>query len=151
MINLFAAEYLKYADKVLLAANGQVKDCGRGEETVSKDLVDVIKSSDKSGTEHKNKLKEPDVTSKAARISEVNELNDLSKPTGDLDVYRYYLKSVGWPKMALFVAFVTMDVFSSSFSSKSSITWQRESLLTNPKTSGSSGGLRLMGVRLHST
>ncbi|OTB09170.1 hypothetical protein M426DRAFT_7187 [Hypoxylon sp. CI-4A] len=113
-----ATEYLRYADKVLLVANGRVQDCGKGGETVSRELVDVLGSSSESRTESANELKdkEPDAKSKAAEISEVNEHNDMRNPTKDLDVYRYYLRSVGWPKMAIFVAFVIMDVFSSSFS-----------------------------------
>jgi ATP-binding cassette subfamily C (CFTR/MRP) protein 1 len=117
--NTFVAEYLDYADKVLIVANGRVKDGGRDERAVIKELMHALKLSDKAATVPKREHEEPNVTSKAAHISEANDVNELLNPTSDLSVYRYYLNSIGWPKMALFVAFVAMDVFCSSFSSKS--------------------------------
>ncbi|RDA86714.1 hypothetical protein CP532_4180 [Ophiocordyceps camponoti-leonardi (nom. inval.)] len=110
-----ASEYLNYADKTLIVANGRVEDGGRGDQAVGKGLIDVLKSSDGSKHDLESKPKEPDVTAKAAQISEANELGDLGRET-DWDIYRYYFKSVGLPKTALFVGFVIMDVFCSSFS-----------------------------------
>ncbi|PHH93023.1 hypothetical protein CDD83_2133 [Cordyceps sp. RAO-2017] len=110
-----ASEYLNYADKTLIVADGRVEDGGKGGQAVDKGLIDVLKSSDGPRHEPESKPKEPDVTSKAAEVSEANELGDLGRKT-DLDIYRYYFRSVGFPKTALFVAFVVVDVFCSSFS-----------------------------------
>ena len=58
------------------------------------------------------------VEDKAAMISEANEIGDLRRATGDSAVYTYYLRYVGWTNVLIFVFFVTMNVFSSTYSRK---------------------------------
>lgn len=55
---------------------------------------------------------------KAAEISKVNEINDLRRATGDSAVYRYYLRYIGWTNAMIFAFFVTVNVFSSTYSRK---------------------------------
>lgn len=43
---------------------------------------------------------------------------DLARASGDMKVYKYYFRSIGTAKLAHFVAFVLLNVFSSSFSRK---------------------------------
>ncbi|KAK6823100.1 hypothetical protein RU639_006189 [Aspergillus parasiticus] len=59
---------------------------------------------------------EPAIEDKAVIISEANEVDDLRRAAGDSAVYTYYWHHVGWTKAAVFVFFVTMNVFSSTYS-----------------------------------
>ncbi|KAL3958373.1 hypothetical protein ACCO45_006535 [Purpureocillium lilacinum] len=111
-----ATEFLKYADKVLIVSDGKVRDGGKGENAIPKELVDALKATSSPSVSEEVEHKEPDAKDKADEISKANRLSDMSRSAGDLDVYRYYFKSVGWPKTALFVGFVIVDVFCSSFS-----------------------------------
>ncbi|OOO06299.1 ABC transporter transmembrane region [Aspergillus oryzae] len=56
------------------------------------------------------------IEDKAAMISEANEVDDLRRAAGDSAVYMYYWHYLGWTKAAVFVFFVTMNVFSSTYS-----------------------------------
>lgn len=53
---------------------------------------------------------------KAAMISDANEIDDLRRAAGDSAVYRYYSRYVGWTNAVIFVSFVTMNVFASTYS-----------------------------------
>lgn len=53
---------------------------------------------------------------KAAEISKANDINDLRRATGDSAVYKYYLRYIGLTNAAIFVLFVTVNVFSSTYS-----------------------------------
>lgn len=54
---------------------------------------------------------------KAAEISKANDINNLRRATGDSAVYRYYLRYIGWTKAMIFVSFVTINVFASTYGS----------------------------------
>ncbi|KAH8698352.1 multidrug resistance-associated protein [Talaromyces proteolyticus] len=58
------------------------------------------------------------VEDKAAMFSKVNEIDDLRRATGDSAVYTYYLRYVGWTNAVIFIFFVTINVFSSTYSRK---------------------------------
>ncbi|PHH63516.1 hypothetical protein CDD81_5797 [Ophiocordyceps australis] len=114
-----AIEYLKYANQILVVSDGRVEDRGSNDQTVRKELISVLKSTEPPKSEVESKVDE--ATSKdskdgSEKISEANQLDDLSRAPGDLAVYRYYLQSVGWPKALAFVAFVFLNIFCSSFS-----------------------------------
>ncbi|KAK2591919.1 hypothetical protein QQS21_010393 [Conoideocrella luteorostrata] len=145
-----ATDYLKYADKTLIIANGRVEECGRGEEALSDESIDVLHLRDRSKPESENQEQGRDLTAKADLVSEMNEKNDLNNSRGDLGVYFYYFKSVGWLNMALFVSFVVIDVFCSSFTSKWLILFRlcEPAAADHRKASGSSGGPRFMEVIL---
>ena len=100
----------------MIVSDGKVRDGGKGENAIPKELVDALKATYSPSVSEEVEHKAPDAKDKADEISEANRLSDMSRSAGDLDVYRYYFKSVGWPKTALFVGFVTVDVFCSSFS-----------------------------------
>ncbi|UNI23117.1 hypothetical protein JDV02_008955 [Purpureocillium takamizusanense] len=110
-----ATEFLKYADKVLIVSDGRVKDGGKGDGSIPKELINALKATS-SPSADQVEPKEPNAKDRAEEIAEANEVSDMNRSEGDLDVYRYYFKSVGWPKTALFVGFVIVDVFCSSFS-----------------------------------
>ncbi|KAJ5817100.1 P-loop containing nucleoside triphosphate hydrolase protein [Penicillium robsamsonii] len=56
------------------------------------------------------------IEDKAAMVSDANEVDDLRRATGDSAVYMYYLRYVGWTNAVIFVFFVIMNVFSSTYS-----------------------------------
>ncbi|KXG48870.1 ABC transporter, transmembrane domain, type 1 [Penicillium griseofulvum] len=56
------------------------------------------------------------IEDKAALISKANKIDDLRRATGDSAVYAYYLRYVGWTNAVIFVFFVTINVFSSTYS-----------------------------------
>jgi ATP-binding cassette, subfamily C (CFTR/MRP), member 1 len=61
-------------------------------------------------------ISRPYVKETAAQISKENQLNDLTRATGDRTVYKYYIQSIGWQKILVFVFSVTLHVFCSTFS-----------------------------------
>ncbi|CRG90845.1 Multidrug resistance-associated protein 1 [Talaromyces islandicus] len=56
------------------------------------------------------------IEDKATMISKTNKIDDLRRATGDSSVYKYYLRYVGWANAVIFIFFVTMNVFSSTYS-----------------------------------
>jgi hypothetical protein len=56
------------------------------------------------------------IEDKATLISKANKIDDLRRAAGDSAVYAYYLRYVGWTNAVIFVFFVTMNVFSSTYS-----------------------------------
>lgn len=106
-----------------MIANGKVEDGGGRGPAIGKELTETLRLFESSRLDPESQVKERDPTVEAGLISKMNEIDDLSEPTNDLEVYRYYLRSVGWLKMALFVAFVFIDVFCHSFTSKSCPCW----------------------------
>lgn len=63
---------------------------------------------------------------KAAEVSKANDINDLKRATGDTALYGYYLRYIGWTKAIIFVFFVTIHAFSSTYSR----TWNLPILLS---------------------
>lgn len=61
-------------------------------------------------------ISRPSVKETAAQISKENQLNDLTRATGDRTVYNYYMQSIGWQKIFALVFSVTVHVFCSTFS-----------------------------------
>jgi hypothetical protein len=56
------------------------------------------------------------IEDKAALISKANKIDDLRRAAGDSTIYTYYLRYVRWTNAVIFVFFVTMNVFSSTYS-----------------------------------
>jgi hypothetical protein len=80
---------------------------------ISIDIIDETVSS-----EIPSEKKVEDLESRLSEIMANDEEQDLTRQTGDLTVYSYYFKSVGFWKMLIFVFFCFLNVFSSSFSRK---------------------------------
>jgi hypothetical protein len=55
---------------------------------------------------------------KLADLEAEDERRDLARKVGDIAVYRYYYQAIGAKKLIVFVLFVSLNVFSGSFSSK---------------------------------
>lgn len=92
--------------------------CGRPEDLGQREL-DFGEPSDigdnrRTMLQEKVEELEPDTSKTEAEI----EAKDLQRKTGDLEVYKYYFKSIGSAKLVVFVVFVLLNVLSSSFSRK---------------------------------
>jgi len=86
---------------------------------VSRKLIESLNFAADDASHSESGLQRPDMKGKSAQISKANQLDDLRRATGDMEVYRYYFRSIGWPQGTLFVSFVIMNVFCSSFSGES--------------------------------
>ncbi|KAE8340830.1 hypothetical protein BDV24DRAFT_151712 [Aspergillus arachidicola] len=109
--NTLVVGQLCYADQIYVLSDGRLRQeepCeghvhqGPGDDAVE---ADGLKG-----------FPEPAIEDKAAIISEANKVDDLRRAAGDSAVYTYYWHHVGWTKAAVFVFFVTMNVFSSTYS-----------------------------------
>ncbi|OJK04669.1 hypothetical protein ASPACDRAFT_1892879 [Aspergillus aculeatus ATCC 16872] len=103
---------LAYADKTLVISNGSLEedDCGDNVSPEPSDH-DTI-GTPRGGRENNILMPEED----AAQIAKDNQLSDLKRSTGDCQVYKYYLRSIGCSSSLLFILFVILNVFCSTFS-----------------------------------
>ncbi|KAB8205128.1 P-loop containing nucleoside triphosphate hydrolase protein [Aspergillus parasiticus] len=109
--NALVVEQLYHADQIYVLSDG----CLRQEEPCEGHVHqgpgdDAVEADGSKG------FPEPAIEDKAAIISEANEVDDLRRAAGDSVAYTYYWHHVGWTKAAVFVFFVTMNVFSSTYS-----------------------------------
>ncbi|PMB63589.1 ABC transporter C family member 10 [Beauveria bassiana] len=102
------ANFLKYADKVLVLADGTI------EETSSQEAEDLQfkHASDASVTP----VTVPPTHADVSKLKRAQQIDDLSRSTGDLAVYKYYSRHVHWFPGLFFLFFAAVNVFSSGFS-----------------------------------
>ncbi|KGO40807.1 ABC transporter, transmembrane domain, type 1 [Penicillium expansum] len=104
-------EQLPCADQLYILSDGLLRQEEPREGNVYKEpKSDAVEAEESTG------LIELATEDKAAMISEENEIEDLRRSAGDSAVYKYYLRYVGWKNAMIFVFFVTMNVFASSYS-----------------------------------
>lgn len=128
-------EFLKYADKTLIVKDGAVEDS----TGVDKLVNEILKVESHRAPDSDNKLPTDSVDDSSDEIAKENELDDLTRSTGDFAVYKYYFRHVGWFYGSLFVGFVIVEVFSFSFARKwpkTSSTGARMLLLTHDQNYG---------------
>lgn len=110
-------EYLSYADQVLLLSDGNLRREDARERSVNPTLVpDAVADGGLEADEDLEESTALTMKEKAAEIAKANDIDDLRRATGDSAVYRYYLRYIGWSKAMIFVFFVTINVFSSTYS-----------------------------------
>ena len=112
------AQVLPLADQIILIDHDGGVQIRRPEDIDRREL-DFSKFSGLGSTaystlQEEEKELEPDTSQAEAEV----EARDLKRRTGDLAVYKYYLKSIGSRNLIVFVLFVVLNVFSSSFSRK---------------------------------
>lgn len=109
--NTLLVEQLPCADQLYILSDGLLRQEEPREGNVYKEpKSDAVEAEESTG------LIELATEDKAAMISEENEIEDLRRSAGDSAVYKYYLRYVGWKNAMIFVFFVTMNVFASSYS-----------------------------------
>lgn len=105
---------LKYTDKVLVLSNGRIEHDGTYEQLKRTGAIrDVPDASADEPSD--SKASDAKVSSVSERIAEANERADLRRRVGDVEIYRYYFKSVGWLKSSTFVGFTVVHVFAVTF------------------------------------
>ncbi|KAB8223991.1 P-loop containing nucleoside triphosphate hydrolase protein [Aspergillus novoparasiticus] len=104
-------EQLYHADQIYVLSDGSLR-----QEEPCEGHVHQGPGDDAVETDGSKGFPELAIENKAAMISEANEVDDLRRAAGDSAVYTYYWHHVGWAKAAVFVFFVTMNVFSSTYS-----------------------------------
>lgn len=112
-----AEQYLSLADQIIVLP----KPGG----SVEFRKLDEIKQSTFLKTEKEDEVQEEgtsdgpftkDLDATPEKVASSNEARDLLRQTGDIKVYKYYFESIGFPKFLIFVSFVLLHVFCSSFS-----------------------------------
>ncbi|KAJ5371907.1 P-loop containing nucleoside triphosphate hydrolase protein [Penicillium concentricum] len=104
-------EHLPCADQIYVLSHGCLHQQEPSKGNVYQEIgSDVVEAQGSNGTP------ELEIEHKAAMLSDANEIDDLRRATGDSAVYRYYLRYVGWTNAVIFVFFVIMNVFSSTYS-----------------------------------
>ncbi|KAF7524095.1 hypothetical protein PCG10_005999 [Penicillium crustosum] len=104
-------EQLPCADQLYVLSDGRL----RLEEPREGNLYQEM-GSDTVDAGELTKIPELATEDKAAMVSDANEIDDLRRAAGDSAVYKYYSRYVGWMNAMIFVLFVTMNVFASTYS-----------------------------------
>jgi len=115
---IFIAEYLRYADKVYELSEGTVQLQQTHRQSLHQENVRLKTSPRTHFSEPENNCNVC-ITQQEPDISHFVPFQDLVRKTGDFQLYTYYLKSFGWIKGSFFFAFVFLQTFFASFSSKS--------------------------------
>lgn len=113
-----SAHILPLAEKlIILSPDGQiVEQKPPGGLTV--DCTDVLGAACKDDPSNVSETKQ---IVQGVNKSNEEQKQDLSRQTGDLAVYTYYLRYIGWPLSMLFVGSVVCNTFTSLFPRESSL------------------------------
>jgi ATP-binding cassette subfamily C (CFTR/MRP) protein 1 len=104
----------------VLGANGQIAQQGTYDKLRQQDgfiqsiLLHPAPSSNETFLDAKNMNGDTKPSTKEATVRD--QAQDLARRTGDMAVYGYYMKSIGWRKATVFAGFSALAVFASSFS-----------------------------------
>ena len=139
---------------VMLSAQGQIIRQGQFMDLGLKDdpseWLTVNTTSSSEMTQHDTILVPPTV----ADQRKLDALKDLKRRTGDISLYLYYMKSIGWPACFIFFALSVLYAFATVFPRRSNYyqMW-RPSLTVLDKKFGSDSSLerRLSAISLVST
>lgn len=110
------AQYLPLAHRVItISAEGRLQQGAYQDVKYSTYLNDVEEADSK--LEKNEDQKEAQSSETVFGYSTMsNEAKDLTRQSGDIEVYKYYFKSIGYAKMLVFVFFCILNVFSGCFS-----------------------------------
>ncbi|TQV95962.1 ABC transporter [Cordyceps javanica] len=112
---MHATSMIQHADKVLLLSSGRIEREGTYDQLVSAGVIQDVPDAGASEYHESEKPKESDIAAASENVAEANEKADLRRHVGDLEVYRYYFKSIGWFKSSTFIAFTAVHVFAATF------------------------------------
>jgi hypothetical protein len=113
---LSIAEYLSYADRILVLAKGNLREL-TPDAAVSADHIAHISPPDEAKIDSSMiDNSTPSAKEKSGQISKENQKSDLTRATGDVAVYKYYFKSIGSVQALVFLLFTFIHVFCSTFS-----------------------------------
>lgn len=115
LLTFHTVSYLKYADQILLLSQGTVKQTNSYDEIPRDLLREIAKPTPESEQDQDD---EETSEARLAEISQADDLNDCARSTGDLSVYKYYFRHIGWVPGSFFFVSVVLEVFCVSFSRK---------------------------------
>jgi len=99
----------------LLGLDGKVKQ-GDFKEIEQAGLIEDLPDDDNVSEESLIEDKTEELDLSEPKAEENNEARDLQRQTGDITVYTYYFKSIGFLPLFWFLLFVVITAFSSEFS-----------------------------------
>ncbi|KAI1207078.1 ABC transporter [Annulohypoxylon truncatum] len=111
-----STEYLNYIDQVLILGQSGLRFDGTYDCALAEGLIESGQERKQDNLDEPEASTESDIEEKAEEVSRVDELNDLKRSTGDFTIYKYYFASIGKWKLFVFVFFVILNVFCSTFS-----------------------------------
>lgn len=111
-------KYFGLADEVLvLNAQGQVVKQGAFKPALSADQVTETEESEFPGIhDSDSSTKEKDITVPKTLTPEI--ISDMSRQTGDIAVYSYYLRAIGWRLVLGACVIIVVYAFSTNFPRK---------------------------------
>ncbi|KAK0643329.1 putative ATP-binding cassette transporter [Cercophora newfieldiana] len=112
-----SVECLNYADRILILSDGRVKHDVTYGQAVRDGLVKAFLREDENVDIPSEEDARVNRKEEASGVTPNNEVRDLTRATGDFEVYRYYFRFVGWLYMGLFVGSVLLNVLGETFSS----------------------------------
>lgn len=111
-----SVEYLNYADQVLILDQHGLRFNGTHDRALAEGLIEPGQGQKQYSQDEIGVSIESDIEEKAEKVSRIDELNDLKRATGDFTIYKYYFATIGKWKLFVFVFFVLLNVFCSTFS-----------------------------------
>lgn len=110
-----ATSLLQHSDKVLKLSAGRLERDGTYEQLIRTGAIQEVSETAAEDGNNAEKPKESEISAMSENVAEANEKADLRRRVGDLEVYRYYFKSIGWFKFSTFVGFAAVHVFAVTF------------------------------------
>ena len=111
---ILLARVFKYVDNlILLGSNGRIVEQGPPHKVHVSEEILQHGASDHGAGASTEAIGTVEATKAASSVDEANE--EVNRRTGDLSVYGYYFRSIGWPKslatLALYLAYVFLFKF----------------------------------------
>ncbi|KAK0702282.1 ABC transporter [Lasiosphaeris hirsuta] len=111
----YSAECLSYADKIIALSNGKVSYDGTYSEALSAGVINRVLPSLHKGGDEQAARSSKSFSGKPRQESESTEVDSLTRSTGDIAVYKYYFRSIGWQKAGMFLCVVLIQTFCDCF------------------------------------
>ncbi|KAH7319081.1 putative ATP-binding cassette transporter [Rhexocercosporidium sp. MPI-PUGE-AT-0058] len=112
-----ATQYLPLADMTaVMNSKGDIVQQGDYNSEVHGDFGPPEFQEDKGSVDDELEIEEQNKQKKAKKLTVANQIDDLTRQTGDFTTYKYYFDTIGWPKSIVFVSFVVLNVFGATFS-----------------------------------
>jgi hypothetical protein len=93
---------------------GRISQSNQWDAESTNIITAVDEESDPKHNQVENEHRDIDVVTDNIAISD--EEKDLTRQSGDVDLYKYYYKTIGFRRFSVFILFCILNVFSGSFS-----------------------------------
>ncbi|OJK00423.1 hypothetical protein ASPACDRAFT_1880763 [Aspergillus aculeatus ATCC 16872] len=101
---------------VMLSSNGRIENQGsvRSFGLISQPITHASEASPETPTAEDESQDKPASTKKVETLT-VDDIADIARRTGDVAVYTYYMKAIGWPSILGACLVIVVHTFSSTF------------------------------------